>query len=152
VHKISTIIFGNVIRYILLNSYTYNNNLQYITTALNEMYTKRAYLCYNCIFAFSYITNWILLSFRIPVTMSICHNNPVQMRSSNGSNLTRKIDFLICNKCIWLTSLYTNMKIHSNIRCPICNDSRNLESMPIYENESRIINILLWYECNLMEI
>ena len=69
------------------------------------------------------------------VTTSRCYNNPLQIRSSSGG-MTEKIDFLICNKCTWLASLYTNRNIHSNIRCPICNDNKNLESMPISQNES----------------
>ena len=76
----------------------------------------------------------ILLS-RMSVTMSTCYNNPVQIHSSSRG-MTEKIDFLICNKCFWLASLYTNRNICSNIKCPVCNDNSNLESMPISQNES----------------
>ena len=98
------------------------------------VHTKHAYLCYNCIFRFGYITHLILLLFRMSVTMSTCYDNPIQIHPSSGG-MTEKIDFLICNKCIWFASLYTNRNIHSNIRCPICNDDKNLESIPISQNE-----------------
>ncbi len=108
-------------------------------------------LCCNCIFRFGYITNWILiLLVRMSVTISTHHDNPAQIRSSSGS-ATEKMDFLICNKCIWFASLYTNRNIHPNIKCPICNDNSNLESMPI-SHESNIIDLILWYERNLVEI
>ena len=73
--------------------------------------------------------------------MSTYYNNPLQSRSSDS--MTEKINLLICNKCIWLASLYTNRNIHSNIKCPICNDNSNLEFMPISQNESKIIDIIL---------
>jgi len=56
--------------------------------------------------------------------------------SSSSSDITKKeIDFLICSKCLWCASLYTNMGNSSNVKCPICNNSRNLASMSICENE-----------------
>ena len=74
--------------------------------------------------------------------MSSCYNNPLQSRPSSGS-VAEKINLLICNKCIWFASLYTNRNIHSNIKCPVCNDNKNLESMPISQNESKAMNIIL---------
>jgi hypothetical protein len=71
--------------------------------------------------------------------MCICYNNnPVQVRFGSGST-TKEIDFVICNKCLWLASLYSNMNISSNIKCPICDDNRNLDSTPISESELEII-------------
>ena len=70
--------------------------------------------------------------------MSTCYNNPVQIRSGSGSTI-KELDFVICNKCLWLASLYTNMNISSNIKCPICDDNRNLDFIPISESELEII-------------
>jgi len=70
--------------------------------------------------------------------MSICYNNPVQIRPGSGSTI-KELDFVICNKCLWLASLYTNMNISSNIKCPICDDNRNLDFIPIAESELEII-------------
>jgi len=70
--------------------------------------------------------------------MSLCYNNPIQIPSGSG-NTFREIDFVICNKCLWLASLYSNMNISSNIKCPICDDNRNLDSIPISESELEII-------------
>ena len=44
-------------------------------------------------------------------------------------------DFLICNKCLWFASLYTDRDI-SDIKCPVCDNNRNLGSIPISKNES----------------
>jgi len=127
-----------------LSIHTHNNNLHYFMTTLtgiHHIHTKHAYLCCNCIFRFGYITNRTLL-FRMSVAMSSCYNNPSQC-SSSSSSVAEKIDLLICNKCIWLASIYANRNIHSNIKCPICNDNSNLESMPIFQNESKIIDMIL---------
>lgn len=65
--------------------------------------------------------------------MSHCHNNSVQTSA--------KIDFIICNRCFWCASLYTNMNNISNIKCSICNDNISLESIPISKKESfKVIN------------
>jgi hypothetical protein len=54
----------------------------------------------------------------------------------------KDIHFLICKKCLWVASLYSNMSNFSSpdIKCPICNDNRNLESLPI--SESELLNII----------
>src|SRR5262245_50861578 len=75
---------------------------------------------------------------RFQSQMSIYYNNPVQIRSGSGST-SKEIDFVICNNCLWLASIYKNMNISSNIKCPICNDNRNLESMSIFESDLEII-------------
>lgn len=58
----------------------------------------------------------------------------------SGSITNIEINFLICNSCYWCASVYSNMNNLVNAKCPVCDDSSNLESMPIYKKESFKIN------------
>lgn len=58
----------------------------------------------------------------------------------SGSIINIDINFLICNSCYWCASVYSNMNNLVNAKCPVCDDSSNLESMPIYKKESFKIN------------
>jgi hypothetical protein len=57
-------------------------------------------------------------------------------RGING-RISNHIYFLICNSCFWCASLFSDLK---TIKCPECNSSGNLESIPISQNESFKIN------------
>ncbi|HEY7079153.1 MAG TPA: hypothetical protein VH500_05595 [Nitrososphaeraceae archaeon] len=54
--------------------------------------------------------------------------------------IDNKIDFLICNTCFWCASIYSTTNNISRINCSVCNDTSNLESMPISKDESFRIN------------
>jgi hypothetical protein len=64
------------------------------------------------------------------------NKNRTKKTSSSKNIVKTEMDFLICNRCFWCASLYTKMKNISNIKCSICKDNRNLESIPISETES----------------
>ena len=67
------------------------------------------------------------------------NNNNNNTRIS-GNIISKEINFIICNMCFWLHP-YTQMQIASfNVKCPACDDNRNLESIPISKNESFKIN------------
>ena len=60
----------------------------------------------------------------------------------DGNLMNKRIDFVICNACFWCASIYSNSYTNSisTIRCPLCYDNNNLESMPISKDESFTIN------------
>ena len=59
----------------------------------------------------------------------------------NDSNISTRISepihFVICNSCYWCASLYSDLK---TVKCPVCNNDNNMESIPISENESFKVN------------
>ena len=57
-------------------------------------------------------------------------------RATNGN-----IRFLICESCLWCaSSLYFNNTDTTITKCPICDSSRKLDSIPICDNENYIFN------------
>jgi hypothetical protein len=70
------------------------------------------------------------------ISADINHNNTL----ISGNIISEVINFIICNMCLWCASLYSNANSISNVKCPACDDSRNLESIPISKNESFKIN------------
>jgi hypothetical protein len=61
--------------------------------------------------------------------------NSVQDCSNcSSSNIKNEVDLIICSRCLWIASIYTNMKNALDVKCPICNHSINLELMPVSEN------------------
>ncbi len=67
------------------------------------------------------------------------NNNNNNTRIS-GNIISKEINFIICNMCFWCASLYSNANSSFNVKCPACDDNRNLESIPISKNESFKIN------------
>ncbi|MGA9840951.1 MAG: hypothetical protein WBP64_03270 [Nitrososphaeraceae archaeon] len=69
---------------------------------------------------------------------NISNNNNIS--GISGSIINIDINFLICNSCYWCASVYSNMNNLANAKCPVCDDSSNLESIPISKKESFKIN------------
>jgi hypothetical protein len=75
-------------------------------------------------------------------TISASIDNTSNNIGSSGSIYNKDVYFLICNMCFWFASLYpnTNISLSNGIKCPVCKNNRNLESIPLSRNESFKIN------------
>jgi|GEM_PF-6686417 hypothetical protein len=132
----------------------YTTKLIILIIISTAIHTKHAYLCYNCIFRFGYITHLILL-FRIrqmkTISVSVSATNSLLIEKSerhtndairtkitkSPNDVSMHKNLLSCNLCSWSVS-YTDYScsldtIHeyATVTCPVCKDGRIKSSVMI---------------------
>jgi len=76
--------------------------------------------------------NRVLNHYSLQVIVKILNSDNAINHDIALSRIGKRVCFAICNSCYWCASLYSE----SSIKCQICKSEKNVELMPISENES----------------